>query len=347
MTTGESFTPVADIGEFGLIERVQQRLTAGTSTDLLTGIGDDAAVYRVADGKVHIVTTDALIEGVHFDRTFVPMRHLGFKALAVNVSDIVAMNGTPRFATIALGLPHNISVEMAEAFYDGLDEAATLYGVTIIGGDMTASQRLVISVTVIGEAPEERVVRRSGARPGDLICVSGDLGSSFAGLKVLLDQKKRMEREGDAFKPALDDFPYVIRRHLRPAARLDLVRGWEQAGVRPNALIDISDGLASELHHLCKQSGTGALVHAATIPIDLETRHVADQVGEDVDTFALFGGEDYELLFALSEDDLERLPSDSFTVIGHFTPPDEGIQLKTPEGGTIPLDAQGYAHFGG
>jgi thiamine-monophosphate kinase len=347
MTVSDSFTPISDVGEFGLIGRLEALLAPHVSDTVIQGIGDDAAVYRTDGSMVQIVTTDALIESVHFDRTFMPMRHLGFKAISVNVSDILAMNGTPRYATIAVGLPHNVSVEMAESMYQGIAEACEQFGLGVIGGDTTAAHRLTVSVTVIGEAPEERVVYRHGAKPGDLICVTGDLGSSYAGLKVLLDQKKRMEDgEGD-FQSDLEEFPYVLRRHLRPVARWDAVRRWEEAEFRPSALIDISDGLSSEVHHLCRRSGVGALIHGATLPIDLETRNVADRFAEDVDTFALFGGEDYELLFATTEEHIGLLDAGSYTVIGHFTEAEEGVRLRLPEGETVRLESQGYTHFQG
>ncbi len=341
-----SFTPVSEVGEFGLIDRLRAIVGEPADEAVLAGINDDAAVYRVGDGRVHVLTTDALIEDVHFSRAFTPMVHLGIKAVSVNVSDVAAMNALPRFAVIALGLPNSVSVEMIEAFYHGVQKAAAVYGLTILGGDTTAARRLTISVTVVGEAAEEEIVYRRGARPGDRLCVTGDLGAAYAGLQTLLDRHRALQQEGEGFQPDLEGFSYVIQRQLAPTARLDAVRAWQEAGVRPRALIDISDGLASEVHHLCRQSGCGALLYGAALPIDLETRTVADQLGRDVDTFALFGGEDYELLFALPEKALDKLDPDTYAVVGEVTTADEGVRIRQPEGEIFPLEALGFQHFG-
>lgn len=339
-------TPISEIGEFALIERLQQVLGAPDDEDLLAGIRDDAAVYRVGDGRVHVVTTDALIETVHFTRTFMPTTHLGFKAISVNVSDIVAMNARPRYAVVAIGLPNNITVEMVDALYDGVRQACQQYGVTVIGGDTTSARHLTLSVTVVGEAREEEIIYRRGARAGDALCVTGDLGGAYAGLKVLIEQQKAVREEGEAYEPDLDPFRYVIERQLAPKARLDILDVWEEAGVRPHALIDISDGLASEVHHICRQSRCGATVFGAAIPVALETRDVADQFQEDVDTYALFGGEDYELLFTLPNDVLEQLDPTTFVVVGEVTG-DEGVQIQSPTGEVLNLEAAGFEHFRG
>ncbi|MDX1547539.1 MAG: thiamine-phosphate kinase [Rhodothermales bacterium] len=344
------YTPISEVGEFGLIDRLHTVLGRPDDGDLLAGIADDAAVYRVAEGRVHVVTTDALIEAVHFDRAFMPMEYLGFKALSVNVSDVLAMNALPRYATIALGLPNNVSVEMVEALYRGFKNAAEAYQMTVVGGDTTAARFMTIVVTVIGEAAEADVVYRGGAQPGDALCVTGDLGAAYAGLKVMLDERKAMQRhrrDGEPFEPDLEGYQYVVQRQLAPLARFDAVRDWAARGVRPHALIDVSDGLASEVHHLAQQSGCGALLHGPALPIALETRRVADRFAEDVDTYALFGGEDYELLFALPEGELEKLDPDSFTVVGHMAQPGDDVEIQLPEGETIPLRAGGFQHFGG
>lgn len=342
----ESYTPINELGEFALIERMQGVLGGIEAPDVLVGIADDAAVYRIADGRVHVVTTDALVEPIHFDRLFMPMEYLGFKALSVNVSDVVAMNATPRFATITLGLPDNMSVEMVEALYRGLKNAAEAYHLTILGGDTTAAPFLMLSVTVIGEAKEEDIVYRKGAKPGDVLCVTGDLGAAYAGLQVMLSQRRALQEQGLDYQPDLTPYQYVIQRQLVPLARLQTVKDWASRGVRPHALIDISDGLASEVHHVCVQSGCGALIHTAALPIAAETRDVADQLAEDVDTYALFGGEDYELLFALPEDALEKLDPESYIVVGMVTEEEEGIRARMPEGDVIPLAFGGYDHFG-
>ncbi len=345
MNLNPTYTPINEVGEFALIDRMKAVLDVPDDADVLIGIDDDAAVYRIGGDRVHVVTTDALIEAVHFDRVFMPMEYLGFKALSVNVSDILAMNALPRFATIALGLPDNMSVEMVEALYRGFKHAASAYDVAILGGDTTAARFLTLAVTVIGEAGEQDVVYRSGAQPGDVLCVTGNVGAAYAGLKVMLDQRRAMQDEGTAYQPNLEPFHYVIQRQLAPLARLPIIQDWATRAVRPHALIDISDGIASEVHHLCTQSGCGALIHAATLPIAAETHSVADLFAEDVDTYALFGGEDYELLFTLPEDDLEKLDPESFTAIGLMTEASEGVSVQMPEGDVIPLPFTGYQHF--
>lgn len=340
-------TPVSDVGEFGLIAHMRQALGRAAEDDTVaSGIADDAAVYRVGEGRVHVVTTDALIEGTHFDRSFMPLGHLGVKAVAVNVSDVAAMNARPRYATITLGLSQNVSVEMVGQLYEGIGKACEAYGVTVIGGDTTSARQLMLSITVIGEAMEEDIVYRGGARVGDVLCVTGDLGASYAGLKVLAAQRQALQDQGPDFAPDVETFTYVIQRHLAPTARLAAVKDWAERGVRPHALIDISDGLASEVHHICEASGTGALLRGAALPFAPETRGVADAFGEDVDTYGLFGGEDYELLFALPEADLEKLDPDSFVAIGEVTAPEAGVRIQTAEGETTGLKPGGYQHFG-
>lgn len=345
MTPESDFTAIRDVGEFGLIEKMRQILGEPSDEGVVVGISDDAAVYRIGDGRVHIATTDMLVEGVHFDRLFMPMPYLGSKSIAVNVSDVVAMNGVPRFAVVSVGVPETVSVEQVEGLYNGMRQACQAYGLTILGGDTSAAHQLTISIAVIGEAREEDVVYRSGAAPGDILCVTGDLGASFAGLKVLLEQRRELEELGESFTPDLESYQYVIQRHLVPKARLDVVRDWKERGVKPQALIDLSDGIGSDVHHVCKQSGCGAEIHVAALPVALETRNVADEFEEDVDTFALFGGEDYELLFAASKEDIDRMDEKSFNVIGRFTPEKEVI-VTMPDGESFPLGRGGYDHFG-
>ncbi|MEM8556967.1 MAG: thiamine-phosphate kinase [Bacteroidota bacterium] len=338
------FTPIARVGEFGLIDRLADTLGTPEAPALVRGIGDDAAVYRIGDGRVHVVTTDALIEGVHFDRTFTPLRYLGFKALAVNVSDVCAMNAQPRYATVALGLPTNVSVEGMEALYLGLRDAASRYGLAVIGGDVTAAKALTLSVTVIGEASEDAVVYRSGAQPGDLLCVTGDLGSAYAGLKILLGEKDAFT-DPDGPQPDLTEFAYIVQRQLYPQARLDAVRAWADAGVRPTALIDLSDGLASEVHHLARASGVGMEVEVGLLPAHAQTVLAAQRFDEAPDGYALYGGEDYELLFTLPEAAAAKLDADTFAVLGRVTDADAGLVLKLPDGGAMPLEASGFQHF--
>lgn len=344
MDTEAQFSPIRNVGEFGLIDRMKTILGTPSDDDVLMGISDDAAVYKIDDDRVHIVTTDVLIEGVHFDRLIMPMEYLGIKSIAVNVSDVVAMNGEPRFATVGLGLPETVSIEQVESLYRGMRKACEGYGVTIVGGDTSAAHQLTISVSVIGEARSRDVVYRRGAAPGDLVCVTGDLGAAYAGLKVLLAQRKELEDRGDAFAPSVSEYQYVIQRQLVPRARLDVVREWAKQGMKPHALIDISDGLGSDLQHICSHSGCGAEVHVAAVPVAIETRRIADEFEQDVDTFALFGGEDYELLFAAAEDDLKKLDDESFTVLGRFTA-EQDVTVKMPDGTAFPLGRGGYEHF--
>ena len=355
MPSSESFTPVSQVGEFGLIGRLRSVLGETTPDSLVQGIGDDAAVYRVGEGRVHVVTTDALVEGVHFDRTFVPMRYLGLKAVAASVSDVVAMNAEPRYATVALALPNNVSVEQLEALYTGMAEACGRYGLTIVGGDVTAAPKLMISISVIGEAAEQDIIYRKGAQPGDLLCVTGDLGAAAAGLKVLLAGKKGFEPGGkpapakaggaETSQPNLAEFAYVVERHLYPQARLDRIRNWREAGVRPSAMIDLSDGLGGDVRHLCNASGVGAVVEAGLLPIHVQTFKAAERYDVDPLSLALYGGEDYELLFTISEAGKEKLDEATSAVVGQVVDASEGITLRDPDGDVSPLEAGGFEHF--
>ncbi|NBC87254.1 MAG: thiamine-phosphate kinase [Bacteroidetes bacterium] len=342
-------TAISEIGEFGLIAHLRDTLGESDDDSILEGIADDAAVYRVSDDTVHVVTTDALIEGVHFDRTFMPMEHLGFKAMSANVSDVAAMNARPRYATVVVGVPKNASVEAMGTLYQGIKQACDAYGITVIGGDTTGAHSLSVTVTVIGEAAEDEIVYRRGSKPGDKICVTGDLGASYAGLKVLLLQREQLQQQGEDFQPHLDKFSYVIRRHLAPPAQLQAVRNWKEAGFRPSSLIDVSDGLASEVHHLCEASGTRAQLYEPSIPISPHTRNAATEFGEEVTVYALFGGEDYELVFTASEEQLQDLDPQSFNVIGEMEAPEEDlprVQLKQADGDNVRVRPGGFDHFG-
>lgn len=347
----QQYTPIKDIGEFGLIAHLRETLGELEDDSVVSAIGDDAAVYRIGDGRVHVLTTDALIEGIHFDRTFAPMEHLGFKAISVNVSDIVAMNAEPRYATITLGVPQQLPVEALSQLYEGVRQACKAYGMAVVGGDTTAAHHFTLSISVVGEAEEGEIVYRSGAQPGDVLCLTGDIGASFAGLKALVDNRERLREQGEEeFEPTLDQFNYVIQRHLASPAQLKAIRDWKAHGLRPHAMIDISDGLASEVNHICEASGTGALVYGPELPIAKETINAAEHFGEDVNVYALFGGEDYELLFALPEEELDKLselPPDAFFVIGEITEKEAGIQIERPDGERVPLRPGGYEHFTG
>lgn len=347
-TMSQSFTPIASLGEFGLIDRMNERLAdVPRSENLIEGIGDDAAVYRAGDGMLHVVTTDVLIEGVHFDRTFIPTSFLGWKAIAVNVSDVVAMNARPLYATVSAGLPRNFSIEMMDGLYDGMAEACKAYGLELVGGDTSTAHALYLSITVIGEVAEEDVVFRRGASVGDYLCMSGDVGGAFAGLKVLLDQREQLENMGESYEPDLDAFQYVIQRQLRPNARLDIINALRDAGVRPTSMIDISDGLASEVHHIGRRSDVGATVRIPAVPFDPETRAVADQFLDEIDAYALFGGEDYELLFTVREEDVPKIDeTEGVSVIGTIEEAKKGVRAYSPETGLMPLHPAGYEHFG-
>jgi thiamine-monophosphate kinase len=336
---------LSELGEFGLIDRLRDLLGPVDAPDLIQGIDDDAAVYRVADGRVHVVTTDALIEGIHFDRSFSPMERVGFKAISSNVSDVAAMNARPLWATIALGLPAHLPVEDVEAMYRGMKRACEHYGVHLIGGDTTAAHALTLSITLIGEAREGDVAYRYGAQPGDIVCVTGDVGAAFAGLKLLLQSKSALARNPD-FVPDFENFQYVIERQLAPVARTEVVDAWAAARVRPSACMDASDGLAASVRGICAASVCGATIYEAALPIDPETRRVADRFGQDVDVYALFGGEDYELVFTMSEADLQRLPREGlFTPIGRIGPLEDGVAVQTAEGSQVPLEADTFDHF--
>ena len=346
LTPAPPFTPVREVGEFGLIDRLAARLKTPRPAALVEGIGDDCAVYTVAPGRVQVITTDALVEGVHFDRAYAPLGMIGWKAVATAVSDVVAMNADPLWATVALGLPNNVSVEGAETLYDGIDAACAAYGLTVVGGDTTASARLTVTVTVVGEAAEADVVYRRGAQPGDVLVVTGDLGAAAAGLQVLLAGKQDADPGDDAARPvAIQDYAYAVERQLMPQARLDRVRAWRTAGVRPTSLIDVSDGLASEVHHICGASAVGAVVEAGLLPVHVQTFQAAERFGTRADAYALYGGEDYELLATFAEADLARLPEGTVAVVGRIVEPELGVTLALPDGRTAPLHASGYKHY--
>ena len=349
-------TDIAGIGEFGLIERIRAisdfRVDdASLGDNLIRGISDDAAVFRPTPGKVQLLTTDALIEGVHFDLTFTSFKHLGWKAMVANFSDIAAMGGVPRYAAVALSLPKKISVEMVEELYGGAAFACKKYSCLIAGGDTTTSfANLMLSVSLTGEADENRVLYRSGAKAGDYVCVSGNLGSSQAGLKVLQREKRRFAEAASAgeFQPSLEVYKIAIEKHLMPVPRLDISRLLTDR-VKAHAMIDISDGLASEVHHLCRSSNVGADIFAHNLPVDAVTQHIAAEFSESATDYALFGGEEYELLFAINEEEfgkLDRLTND-ITIIGRFTEESRGIGLVMENGERRPLPFSGWDHFKG
>ena len=339
-------TEIHTLGEFGLIDR----LTAGLETrnaSTLKGVGDDCAVIHQPDKEL-LVTTDLLLEGIHFDLTYVPLRHLGYKAAMVNLSDICAMNGTPCQITVSLGISKRFSVEDIEELYAGIRLACERCGVDIVGGDTVSSLTgLTLSITAIGEAAAGDIVYRSGARETDLICVSGNLGAAYMGLQLLEREKAVLRGNTSDMQPDFAGHEYILERQLKPEARLDIVQALAAAGIRPTAMMDISDGLSSELLHICRQSGCGCRLYEDRLPIDYQTAVMAEEMELDVNTCALNGGEDYELVFTVPLSDYERLSDIADVhVVGHITRPELGSMLVTRDGTEMELQAQGFTAFG-
>lgn len=337
-----SHTEISSLGEFGLIDRLTDGLK-NSQPSTVVSVGDDAAVLSYPETEI-LVTTDMLLENVHFDLTYVPLKHLGYKAAVVNFSDIYAMNGTPRQITVSLGVSKRFTVEHIEALYSGIRLACEIYGVDIVGGDTCAShQGLVISVTCIGDAPKGTAVRRCGARPTDIICVSGDLGAAYMGLQLLEREKVASAGQKD-FVPDFAGKEYIVERQLKPEARRDVIEALAKAGIRPTAMMDVSDGLSSELLHICKQSGTGCRVYEDRIPIDYQTALMAEELNMNLVTAALNGGEDYELLFTVplsAHDKIGQIPG--VREIGYMTDADKGCALVGRDGQSeITLRAQGW-----
>ncbi len=337
-------TEISQLGEFGLIHRLTDDIQISNESTL-KGVGDDAAILSFPDTDV-VVSTDLLLEGVHFDLTYVPLKHLGYKSAVVNISDICAMNATPRQITVSLGISRRFTVEHIEQLYEGIKLACSVYGVDLVGGDTTASrQGLVISVTAIGDAPRDMIVRRDGAHDTDLICVSGDLGAAYMGLQLLEREKAASAGQSD-FVPQFQGKEYLIERQLKPEARKDIVEELAKAGIKPTAMMDVSDGLSSELLHICKASDTGCRVYEDRIPIDYQTAVMAEELNMNLVTAALNGGEDYELLFTVPLTDHEKVSKlKGVRVIGHITKPELGCVLVTRDGQEMQLRAQGWNHM--
>jgi len=337
-------TEIGTLGEFGLIDRVTADWPLFQPTTI-KGIGDDAAILDGGDHAI-LVSTDMMIEGIHFDLAYHPLKHLGYKAIIVNLSDICAMNGVPQQVLISVGISNRFSVEAVEELYAGIRHACETYRVDLIGGDTCSSDKgLVISVTVIGRGPKHTIVRRDGAKPGDLICITGDLGAAYLGLQIL-EREKQIYISQPGAQPDLEGQDYLIGRQLKPEARKDMVPAFAAQHILPTAMIDISDGLASDLIHICKASGTGARIEEANIPMSEEAEAMALKFQLDPVTCALHGGEDYELLFIADQSDLEKLRiMDGIFIIGEIRPKDEGILLQTSGGSLVPLKAQGWVHF--
>ena len=334
-------TEIAQYGEFGLIKHLTEKFPVFNSSTL-KGVGDDAAVLGFADKKV-LVTTDLLLEGVHFDLMYVPLKHLGYKAAIVNFSDIYAMNGEPKQITVSLGVSKRFSVEDLEQLYAGIELACNMYNVDLVGGDTSASMTgLTISITCIGEADAENIVYRNGAKPNDLICVSGDLGSAYMGLQ-LLEREKIVFAANNEAQPDFDGKDYILQRQLKPEARKDIVKALAEKGIKPTSMIDVSDGLSSELLHICTQSNVGCRVFEDKIPINYQAVVMAEEINMNIVTAALNGGEDYELLFTVSIEDYDKvLQLENVGIIGHITKPELGLHLVGREGEEIELKAQGW-----
>lgn len=337
----DKLTEISTLGEFGLIDHLTREIELRDKSTL-KGVGDDCAVMHYPDTEV-LVSTDLLLEGVHFDLTYVPLKHLGYKAAVVNFSDIYAMNGTPRQITVSLGISKRFAVEHIEALYSGIRLACEIYGVDLVGGDTTAShQGLVISITAIGDARRENIVYRSGAHDTDLICVSGDLGAAYMGLQLLEREKYASAGKKD-FQPDFQGKEYIVERQLKPEARRDIIAELAKAGIVPTAMMDVSDGLSSELLHICKASHTGCRVYEDRIPIDYQTAVMAEELGMNLVTAALNGGEDYELLFTVPLADHEKVSKlKGIREIGYITEDNLGCALITRDGSELPLRAQGW-----
>ena len=338
-------TEIGAIGEFGLIDKINQRVVL-QHVSTLKGIGDDAAVIDVGADHKKLICTDMLLEGVHFDLSYMPLAHLGYKAVTVNVSDIAAMNGIPKQMTISLGLSNRMSVEAVEALYEGIYAAAKDYQIDIVGGDTTSSRSgLVISITLIGESAPDNIVYRNGAKDGDILCLSGDIGGAYMGLQIL-EREKEVFKVDPNMQPQLDKYSYIVGRQLRPKARMDVIHELRDLGILPTSMIDISDGLASEIFHICKQSQKGVCIYEDKLPIEKQTFETAAEFSMDPNTAALNGGEDYELLFTIDQKDFEKMKNhDDITTIGYIHAPDLGKVMVTNNKSTIELTAQGWIHF--
>ncbi len=336
-----SQTEISALGEFGLIDRITKGLELKHSSSVL-GVGDDAAKLNYGGTDV-LVTTDMLLEGVHFDLTYVPLKHLGYKAAVVNFSDIYAMNGIPRQITVSLGISRRFTVEHIDALYSGIKLACEIYGVDIVGGDTCSSrQGLVISITCVGEGKSGKVVTRSGAKDTDLVCVSGDFGAAYMGLQLLEREKVASAGQKD-FVPKFEGKEYLVERQLKPEARRDIVEMLDVQGIVPTSMIDVSDGLSSELMHICKASDVGCRIYDDRIPIDYHTAVMSEELGMNLVTAALNGGEDYELLFTVPLTEHEKVSKiPGVKVIGYITGSGLGCALITRDGSELPLRAQGW-----
>lgn len=345
MLENKERTELTALGEFGLIDHLTQYVELNNPSSL-KGIGDDAAVIKYDNDKSTLVSTDMLVEGIHFDLTYVPLKHLGYKSVIVNLSDICAMNGTPKQVTVSIAVSNRFSVEAMEELYEGMLLACKRYNVDMVGGDTTSSTSgLIISVTAIGEAKKEDIVYRNGAKEKDLLCLSGDVGGAYMGLQVL-EREKFVFKDNPNLQPDLVGNDYILERQLKPEARVDIIELLKKLDVKPTSMIDVSDGLASELLHICKQSEVGCELYEEKIPLDPQTYDRAREFSLDPTVCALSGGEDYELLFTIPMSDYEKVKNvPDFTIIGHMTAKTSGVNLVAKAGTSHPITAQGWNAF--
>lgn len=340
----EPRTEIASLGEFGLIDHLTKNIEHQNASTLL-GVGDDAAVIDHF-GKQTVITTDLLVEGVHFDLVYTPLKHLGYKSVVVNLSDIYAMNATPTQIVIGIGFSNRFSLEALDEFYEGVYAACERYGVDLVGGDTTSSQKgFIISITAIGEVAPDQFVKRSTAQKGDLLCVSGDLGAAYLGL-LFLEREKKIFLESPGVQPDLEGEDYVIGRLLKPEARRDIISFLASQEILPTSMIDISDGLSSEVLHICKQSQLGCTLYEEKLPIAEKTRFAALKFEIDPTACALSGGEDYELLFTIPQSAYDKIVlNEEISVVGHMTEPEAGVTIITKGGSRYPVTAQGWNHL--
>mgnify|MGYP001004217089 CR=1 FL=1 len=343
MSKEKQYNSISELGEFGLIKHLTEKIQIKNNSTI-KGVGDDAAV--ICSDKQLVVTTDLLLEGVHFDLMYTPLKHLGYKAVVVNLSDVYAMNAQPKQITVSLGISSKITLDMLEEFYSGIYLACEKYGVDLIGGDTSTSLTgFTICVTAIGEAAPEEIVYRSGAKENDLICVSGDLGGAYLGL-LLLEREKEVFKVNPNVQPDFKDHEYVLGRLLKPEARKEIISHLKELGIKPTSMIDVSDGLSSELIHICQNSQCGCKIYLERIPVDIDTGKVAEMFNIEPMTCALNGGEDYELLFTVPIEYHDVIRGNlNFTVIGHITSASEGMMAVSSSGSLIELKAQGWNAF--
>jgi thiamine-monophosphate kinase len=340
----DSRTEISSLGEFGLIHHLTKNIELQNASSVV-GVGDDAAVIDHF-GKQTVITTDLLIEGIHFDLIYTPLKHLGYKSVVVNLSDVYAMNATPTQIILSIGISNRFSVEALDEFYEGVYAACEEYGVDLVGGDTSSSQKgFIVSATAIGEVAADKVVKRSTAKKGDLLCCSGYLGAAYIGL-LFLEREKKIYLESPQVQPDLEGESYVIGRLLKPEARKDIIQFFEQHNILPTAMMDISDGLSSEILHICEKSGVGCLLYEEKIPVSEETKMAAFKFEFDPTACALSGGEDYELLFTIRQEDYDKIVlNDQISVIGYMTEADKGAKVITKGGNTYNITAQGWNAF--